>query len=181
MITPIEVVYAKETLDAGDSGFGLLLGVLGRRHGPRQLALRARARRSLPALIAFGTVAMAVGYLGMAVAPTLAVACVASAVGGLGNGVQWVAVVTALQEATEDDFQARVAGLFEAVATVAPGLGFLIGGLITAALSPRVRLRRVRAAACWCSCSSARSCSHGTALRAAPAAPPSRSPEPAAG
>ena len=138
MITPIEVVYAKETLGAGDSGFGLLLGswgvgmVLG-----SWLFARERAR-PLPVLIAFGTVAMAAGYLGMAAAPNLAVACVASAAGGLGNGVQWVAVVTALQEATADDFQARVAGLFEAVATIAPGLGFLIGGLITAALSPRI-------------------------------------------
>lgn len=138
MITPIEVVYAKETLEAGDSGLGLLLGSWGVGMVLGSWLFARERSRSLPVLIAFGTIAMAVGYLGMAVAPTLAVACVASAIGGLGNGMQWVAVVTALQEATDDAFQARVAGLFEAVSTVAPGLGFLIGGLITAALSPRI-------------------------------------------
>jgi MFS family permease len=80
---------------------------------------------------------MAVGYLGMAVAPTLLIACAVSVVGGLGNGVQWVSVVTAIQEATEERFQARVAGLFEALAAAAPGVGFLLGGVITALLSPR--------------------------------------------
>ena len=74
----------------------------------------------------------------MAVAPTLTVACLASTLGGIGNGVQWVAVVTAMQEATEKAFQARVAGLFEAVVTVAPGAGFLLGGTLTMLLSPRV-------------------------------------------
>ena len=61
----------------------------------------ARLRRaSLPVLLFFSTVAIGAGYLGMAAAPMLAVACVASAVGGLGNGIQWVAVISAVQELT---------------------------------------------------------------------------------
>lgn len=137
MITPIEVVYAKETLDAGDTGFGLLLAAWGIGMVAGSWVFAAARGRSLTLLIVASTVAMSVGYLGMAAAPGLAVACVASAVGGLGNGVQWVAVVTALQEATADRFQARVAGLLEAVITIAPGAGFLIGGVLTSLLSPR--------------------------------------------
>jgi hypothetical protein len=34
--------------------------------------------------------------------------------------------------------QARVAGFFEAVATAMPGLGFVVGGVLTALLDPRV-------------------------------------------
>ena len=34
--------------------------------------------------------------------------------------------------------QARVAGFLEAVATGAPGIGFILGGVLTALLSPRV-------------------------------------------
>ena len=137
MITPIEVIYAKETLDAGDVGFGLLLAAWGTGMvGGSWLFARER-KRTLPLLIGAATLAMSVGYLGMAVAPGLAIACVASVVGGLGNGVQWVAVVTALQEATEDRFQARVAGLLEAVITIAPGAGFLLGGVLTSLLTPR--------------------------------------------
>ena len=137
MITPIEVIYAKETLDAGNAGLGLLLGAWGGGMVLGSWIFAAARGRSLGVLIVASTVTMSVGYLGMAVAPGLAVACVASAVGGIGNGVQWVAVVTALQEATADRFQARVASLLEAVITIAPGAGFLIGGVLTSLLSPR--------------------------------------------
>jgi MFS family permease len=137
MITPIEVVYAKETLDAGDAGFGLLLAMWGVGMVMGSWIFAKERERPLLLLISLSTLTMSLGYLGMAVAPTLAVACAASMLGGIGNGVQWVAVVTAMQEATEERFQARVAGLLEAVITVAPGAGFLIGGLLTAAVNPR--------------------------------------------
>ncbi|HEV2814532.1 MAG TPA: MFS transporter [Solirubrobacteraceae bacterium] len=137
MATPIEVVYAKESLDAGDVGFGALVAswgvgmVIGS-------ALFARERsRSTPLLVASSTVLCGLGYVGMATAPELVTACAAAALGGIGNGVQWVSVVTALQEATEERFQARVAGLLEAVMAAGPGVGFLLGGTITALLSPR--------------------------------------------
>jgi hypothetical protein len=42
-----------------------------------------------------------------------------------------------LQEAVDATMQARVAGFFEAVATAMPGLGFILGGTLTAAISPR--------------------------------------------
>ena len=138
MAAPIEVVYAKESLDAGDAGFGLLLASWGVGMVVGS-ALFARERgRSSAALIVGSTAAVAAGYIGMGLAPGLALACAASMLGGAGNGVQWVAVLTALQEATEDRFQARVAGLLEAVLAGAPGVGFLLGGTITALLSPRV-------------------------------------------
>lgn len=137
IITPIEVIYAKETLDAGDTGLGLLLGSWGAGMVAGSWVFAATRQRSLVLLIVASTLAMSFGYLGMAVAPGLALACAASALGGAGNGVQWVAVVTALQEATADRFQARVASLLEAVITIAPGAGFLIGGILTSLLSPR--------------------------------------------
>lgn len=137
MVTPIEIVYAKESLDAGDVGLGALLTAWGAGMVVGS-ALFARERaRSTPFLIVSSTVLCGLGYIGMASAPELVSACAASAIGGIGNGVQWVAVVTALQEATDDRFQARVAGLLEAVAAIAPGVGFLIGGVITTLLSPR--------------------------------------------
>ena len=51
----------------------------------------------------------------MAGAQTLFVACVLSVLGGAGNGIQWVSVMTALQEATPADYQARVVGLLESL------------------------------------------------------------------
>ena len=138
MATPIEVVYAKETLDAGDAGLGALLAAWGSGMVVGSAVFAAQRRRALSTLIVASTLAMALGYVGMALAPALLAACLASALGGLGNGVQWVAVVTALQEHTQERFQARVAGLLEAVMAAAPGAGFLLGGIIAASLSPRV-------------------------------------------
>jgi MFS family permease len=74
----------------------------------------------------------------MAVAPALAFACAASVVGGTGNGIQWVGVMTVLQEVVGDAYQARAAGLLESIAAAAPGVGFLLGGILTAAVSPRL-------------------------------------------
>jgi MFS family permease len=73
----------------------------------------------------------------MAGAPTLAVACAAAALGGIGNGVQWVALVSALQVSTAAAFQARVMSLMEAVGAAAPALGFALGGVLAATLGPR--------------------------------------------
>jgi MFS family permease len=72
----------------------------------------------------------------MAVARELWVACAFSVVGGLGNGIQWVSVMTALQESTPDDLQARITGLLESVTSAMTGVGFLIGGVITAITAP---------------------------------------------
>jgi MFS family permease len=62
---------------------------------------------------------------------------VASAVGGAGNGIQWVALITAVQQLTRADYQARVISLVESLGTAMPGLGFVIGGAVAALLSPR--------------------------------------------
>ena len=66
-------------------------GELGGRDGARQHRLRRRAAgRRCRSCSFFSTIAVGAGYLGIAAAPTLALACAAGAVGGAGNGVQWV-------------------------------------------------------------------------------------------
>ena len=69
------------------------------------------------------------------------VACAMSVIGGAGNGVQWVAVMTALQEATPPEFQARMSGLLESLGAAMPGVGFLLGGTADRARLPAHRLR----------------------------------------
>jgi MFS family permease len=94
-------------------------------------------RVSLKPLLFFSTFAIGVSYLGLAAAGSLALACAAGALGGIGNGVQWVSVLSAVQELTVEQFQARVVGLLEASGKAMPGVGFLLGGVIAAILSPR--------------------------------------------
>jgi MFS family permease len=136
-VIPIEVIYAKETLGAGDTGYGLMLGSWGAGMVLGSVVFAALRRAPLPLLLFFSTVAIGAGYLGMAVAETLAMACAASVVGGAGNGVQWVAVVSAVQELTVRSMQARVIGTLESAASATPGVGYLLGGLIASAWSPR--------------------------------------------
>jgi MFS family permease len=138
LIIPIEVVYAKETLDSSSLGFGLLIAAwgVGILIGS---ALFARIQAApLGSMVLVSTAAIGAGYAVMAGAPTLLVACLGSVLGGTGNGVQWVAVMTALQEAVEEQYQARTAGLLESAAAAVPGIGYLVGGALTAAVSPRL-------------------------------------------
>lgn len=135
---PIEVVYAKDVLHSTSVGFGLLIAAwgLGILLGS---AIFTRARgQSLATLVLVSTAAIGVAYAWMAAAPTLALALVGAVIGGCGNGVQWVAVMTALQEAVSDDYQARAAGLLESAAAAVPGIGFILGGAITAVVDARV-------------------------------------------
>jgi MFS family permease len=136
-VIPIEVIYAKETLGAGDTGYGLMLGSWGAGMVVGSVVFATMRRAPLPLLLFFSTIAIGAGYLGMAAAQTLAVACAASVVGGAGNGIQWVAVVSAVQELTAARMQARVLGTLESVASATPGIGYLLGGLIASGWSPR--------------------------------------------
>jgi MFS family permease len=138
LVLPIEIVYAKETLDAGDSGYGALLSSWGAGMVVGSLVFVVVARRiSLQAQLVVSTALIGCAYLGMAAAETLAVACAAGVVGGVGNGVQWVALMSAVQELTAARYQARVVGLLESIGRVMPGVGFLLGGVIAQLLSPR--------------------------------------------
>ncbi len=137
VVIPIEVVFAKETLDAGDAGYGALLASWGAGMVLGSLAFAGLGRASIPALLAFSTMAIGVAYLGTAAAPTLALACAASVIGGTGNGIQWVAVMTAVQAVTAAPYQARVVAMLEAIASAMPGVGFVIGGAVAALADPR--------------------------------------------
>ena len=134
---PIEVIYAKQTLGAGDSGYGLLLASWGVGMVLGSIVFAAVRRAPLPFLLFFSTVAVGAGYLGLAVAPSLALACAASVVGGAGNGVQWVAVISAVQELTVQGMQARVISVLESIGAAMPGIGYVVGGLIATAREPR--------------------------------------------
>lgn len=135
-VLPIEVVYAKESLGTDDRGFGLLLAAWGGGIFVGSLVFAGSRRRSL-ALIAVSTLAVGLAYLGMAAAGTLAVACGLAVLGGAGNGVQFVALLTAVQEVTDADLQARVVGLIESAGAAMPGIGFLLGGAVASLAGPR--------------------------------------------
>ena len=136
LVIPIEVVYAERDLGAGAGGYGALLAAWGVGIVVGG-AVFAHVRSALTVLAAAASLAVAAAYAGLAIAPGLAIACAASVVGGIGNGVQWVAVLTAVQERVEESLQVRVVGLLDAGAQLAPGLGFALGSVLTAVFSAR--------------------------------------------
>jgi MFS family permease len=137
-VIPIEVIYAKETLGAGDTGYGVMLGCWGGGMVLGSVVFATLRRSPLPLLLFFSTVAICAGYLGMAAAQTLVLACAASALGGAGNGVQWVAMVSAVQEMTIAGMQARVLSVLESSGSAMPAVGYVLGGVVASVYSTRV-------------------------------------------
>ena len=137
VVIPIEVAFAKRTLDSGDVGYAALLASWGVGMVAGGMAFTALRRRSLAVLLAASTGAIGAAYLLTSVSPTLAIACLASTLGGVGNGVQFVGIVTAVQELTADAYQVRVASLLDAITRAAPGIGFAIGGIVATLVDPR--------------------------------------------
>jgi Transmembrane secretion effector len=137
---PIEVAYAKLSLHAGDSGYGVLLGVWGLGVAIGSVVFARSIERSLGALLSASTLAVGVAYLGWAVAPSLWLACAAGLIGGVGNGVQWAALISAVQRLTPPRLQGRLMGAVESLGAICPALGFVLGSVITAASTPRSAL-----------------------------------------
>jgi len=137
MILPIEVVFVTGTLGAGDSALGAVLTAWGAGMVVGGLLLAQLRRMPLPLMLASAVAATAVGTLGMGAAQTVTAAMVGSLIGGVGNGIYGMAFVTAFQERTADAFQARVNGLYDTLMSVAPGIGFVTGGLVATIAGPR--------------------------------------------
>jgi MFS family permease len=89
-------------------------------------------------LLAISGAALCVGFGLMAAAPSIAVAVLGAALGGAGNGIESVAAQTALQEYTPQRWTALVMSLNQSIAQAAPGLGILLGGVITSLAGARL-------------------------------------------
>jgi MFS family permease len=135
---PVEVVLAQHTLHAGADGYGALLSGWGTGAVFGSIAYARWRRRTTRTLLALSGAALAAGFVAMAASPTIAVAVAGAALGGFGNGIMAVATQTALQEYTEQRWMALVMSLNQSIAQGSPGIGILLGGLITAVFDPRV-------------------------------------------
>ena len=137
MIIPVEVVYLTETLHSGPAALGTVLTAWGAGAFAGSLLLTRLTRVPVQLVLLAGVLAMACSYLGMAAASSVAAVACCSALGGVGNGIEAFSFLTAIQQATIDRFQTAVNGLVESVHAVAPGVGFLAGGILAMATSPR--------------------------------------------
>ncbi|HTP23843.1 MAG TPA: MFS transporter [Solirubrobacteraceae bacterium] len=137
LVVPVTVVYATHSLHAGPAGYAAILASWGAGAVIGSTVHIRFARRIGHATILLSTAAVAVAYLGTALAPTLLVACAASVLGGVGNGTQWASVETAVHQLVEERFRLRVSAMLESMAAIAPGVGIVLGGGLAALFSPR--------------------------------------------
>jgi predicted MFS family arabinose efflux permease len=138
IVPPIEVVYAREELGTTATGFGALMAAWGIGAIVGSALFGRLADRGVLMITLGASALLGVSYLGMGLAATLPLACALSAIGGLGNGMQWIAFVTAVQERTPSTLQARAMAMVESMGAALPGIGFTLGGAIAAAASARV-------------------------------------------
>jgi MFS family permease len=137
LVVPVTIVYATRSLHAGSGGYAAMLTSWGVGVAIGSAVQVRVARRVGATMILISTGAVAAGYLGTAVAPTLALACGASVIGGIGNGTQWASVETAVHQLVDEAFRARTTAVLESLAAIAPGAGIVLGGALTALFSPR--------------------------------------------
>jgi MFS family permease len=137
LVVPVTVIYATRSLHAGPAGYAAILGSWGAGAVIGSTVHLGLARRVGRGGILVSTAAVAIAYLGTGLAPTLLIACVCSVLGGVGNGTQWASVETAVHQLVDEHFRLRVSALLESMAALAPGVGIVLGGALTALFSPR--------------------------------------------
>jgi predicted MFS family arabinose efflux permease len=137
LVVPVTVIYAARSLHAGPGGYAAILASWGAGAVLGSTLHVRLARRTGHAGILISTAAVALAYLGTGLAPTLLVACCFSVLGGVGNGTQWASVETTVHQLVDEHFRLRVSAMLESMAALAPGVGIVLGGGLTALFSPR--------------------------------------------
>jgi MFS family permease len=139
-VEPVEVLYTKTTLGAGDLGYGLLVTSWGIGAAGGAVAFARASSRPLAQTLTSGVFLLGVAYLGYAAAPTLALACVAAFVGGIGNGIHWPSLISAVQKLTPTELQGRLMSAVGSINALCPALGFMLGGVVATVASPRAAM-----------------------------------------
>jgi MFS family permease len=134
---PIQVAFAKATLHAGDGGYGLLLAAWGAGAVLGSLVFARSLKRPLGILLGTGTFAVGLAYVGFAASPSLLLACIASLIGGIGNGVELPSLTSIVQRLTPKLLHGRMMGAVESLTALCLAVGLPLGGALVALSSPR--------------------------------------------
>jgi MFS family permease len=135
---PAEVFLARETFEAGNVGYGLLVGVWGGGMvlGSALMAALGDRVRLLPFYFV-GVFVSALALVGVGISPTFAFALGALVVAGVANGTENVTTVTILQKRVPDAFLGRVFSVNFLGFSVGEAFAYGVGGAIMDASGPR--------------------------------------------
>lgn len=135
---PAEIFLARETFDAGNAGYGLLVGLYGGGMvlGSALMVALGDRVKLLP-LYFFGVFAMALALLGTGLSPTFGLALGALVVVGVANGTENVTTDTILQKRVPDALLGRVFSVRFLGFSVGEILAYGVGGAIVDASGAR--------------------------------------------
>jgi hypothetical protein len=137
VILPVELAFVTGTLGGGEGDFGAVLAAWGIGAVAGSALAPFALRLPTSTVLAAGFALVIGGYLGMGASGSVRSVVVFSALGGIGNGIEGAVLLTALQDATPERLQPHLGAVVEAIHAAAPGAGFLAGGIVAAAASPR--------------------------------------------
>ncbi|MDQ8046064.1 MAG: MFS transporter [Patulibacter sp.] len=140
MDDPTLLAYSERALHAGVEGYGLIFAAWGVGVTAGSVVFTRLLHWPMLRVYALATTLAGCAYLGMSVSPSLGVTCAIAIVGGVGNGMDWIAIVTAVQETAPRGQEARAARHLEAIGMVGPGVGILVGGVLADLTTPRLTL-----------------------------------------
>ena len=135
---PAEVFLAKETFDAGNAGYGVLVGVYGGGMvlGSALMVALGDRVRLLPFYF-FGVFATALALVGAGLSPSFVVALGALVVAGVANGTENVTTDTILQKRVPDAFLGRVFSVRFLSFSIGEVFAYGVGGAILDASGAR--------------------------------------------
>ena len=133
-----EVALAKDSFDAGDFGYGLMLGTTGFGLVLGSLyAATALERRGLRAVYGASLGLLAFGYGCAAIAPDVWIASLALVLSGAGNGAALVCNSLLVQRGVPDRLRGRAFTLLMSSNFAVLGAGMLLAGPATDSIGPR--------------------------------------------
>jgi len=137
-MVPAEVFLAKVTFDAGDAGYGLLVGIWGGGMVLGSVFMATLGDRTAPIFLYFASIfASAAALTGTGLAPTFAFALGTVAVAGVANGIDNIATDTILQKRVPDALLGRVFATRFLTYSAGEALAYPVGGLLVDAVGPR--------------------------------------------
>jgi MFS family permease len=138
MLNIAELLYARNELGVGDSGFSILVAlggagiVIGSSLGARPGSFDDQRRRYLAGVLLLGA-----ALLALAVTPEFAVACPVVLLAGIGNGLVLVYGRVLIQRIVPPALLGRVFGIKDAMLSGAFGVAFLTAGALVSLLGTR--------------------------------------------
>jgi MFS family permease len=141
MLNVAELLFARNELDVGASGFSLLVAlgglgiVIGSSLGARPAALAEQRRRYLG-----GVLLMGAALVGLSLTPDFWLACPIMVLIGTGNGLVLVYGRVLVQRLVPSHLLGRVFGIKDALTSTAFGVAFLTAGTLVSLIGTRALL-----------------------------------------